>query len=133
MTEIKIRPLADFEWASVTLYIVYISGVMGLSEINCNHVNSFPLARIGPDKLLKQKERTLALLKGNKSKIERFVGERKSELEEGEISVLRSMYMQIGGLIDLVERHIGATEMYMADYAETLLDALEEVENEPLF
>jgi hypothetical protein len=102
----QLRNLSDFEWASATQYISYISSVAGLAEINSNHVISFPLARIGPDKLLKQKRRVLILLEGNKKSIERLVGERKSDLDENELAILRSLYVQYKANIETVEAHI---------------------------
>ncbi len=102
----QLKSLADFEWASATQYIIYVSSVARLSEINSSHVISFPLGRLGPEKLLKQKQRVLILLEGNKKSIEQFVGERKSQLDENELAVLRSLYVQYKGNIETVKGHI---------------------------
>lgn len=102
----KLLSLADFEWASAARYLVYISSVANLKEINSNHVISFPLGRLGPDKLLKQKERVLFLLEGNKSAIESFVGEHRNELVPNELVALRSLYVQYKGSIETVKSHI---------------------------
>lgn len=108
----QLKPLSAFEWASVSQYIVYISSVAGLKEFNSNDLISFPLAKIGAEKLLSRKERLLVLLRGNKKRIERFVGDRKEELGEGELSVLRSMYLQFKRSIETVEEHIRIAGLY---------------------
>ncbi len=130
LDEGSLRSLADFEWASATQYIVYISSVAGLSEINSNHVISFPLARLGPEKLLKQKHRVLVLLKGNKRSIERFVGERKSQLDENELAVLRALYVQYKSNIETVEAHISFILECIAEVELSLLNSQEKTEDD---
>lgn len=112
-----LKRLADFEWASATQYITYVSSVAKLSEINSSHVISLPLARMEPTKLLKQKRHVLSLLERNRENLERFVRERKSQLDDHEKAVLRSLYVQYNGNIETVEAHVVF-----------ILDRMEEVE-----
>lgn len=106
MSEKELLSLSDFEWASAARYIIYISGVANLKEINSSHVTSFPLANLGPDRLMKQKEGVLLVLEANKSSIERFVGEHEGDLAKEELAVLRSLYMQYKGNAEVVRGHI---------------------------
>lgn len=110
MREKKLLSLVDFEWASVARYIHYISSITGLKEINSNHVISFPLGRLGPHKLLKQKERVLLVLEENKRLVERFVGEHRDHLSDKELAVLRTLYMQYRSNVEMVEGHIDTIE-----------------------
>jgi len=108
----QLKPLSAFEWASVSQYIIYISSVARLVEVNSNDVVSFPLAKIGPKKLAARKERVLALLKSNEKQIERFAGARKEELGDSEMSVLRSMYLQFKRSAETVEEHLRIARLY---------------------
>ncbi len=126
----SLRCLADFEWASATQYIIYVSSAARLSEINSSHVVSFPLGRLGPEKLLKQKQRVLILLEGNKKNIERFVGERKSQLDENELAVLRSLYVQYKGNIETVKGHINYIEECEVELELALLKLQEKKEDD---
>jgi hypothetical protein len=121
MSSKKLRPLADFEWASAARYIVYVSCIAGLREINSSHVNSFSLTRLGPEKLLKQKERVLLLLEGNKASIERFVGEHMSELDDNELAVLRTLYLQYRDNVETVKGHIDFIGVCMVELELVLL------------
>ncbi len=125
--------LADFEWASAARYIVYITRAAGLSEINSNHVISFPLARIGPDRLLKQKKRVLSVLKGNKAGIERFVGAYRAELNASELTILRSLYLQYKDNEETVRGHISVIEECMVEIEIGILKSKEEGEDDTLF
>lgn len=129
-----LKPLSAFEWASVSRYIVYISSVAGLKEINTNHVISFSLTRLGVKGLVRQKERVLLQLRKNMGGLECFAEEHRGELEKEEISVLRSMYVQIRGSIAIVEGHIRMAERY-ANVVDDglLLEGETEVTDEPLF
>ncbi len=129
MSNEKMLSLADFEWASTARYIVYISSIANLKEINSNHVISFPLGRLGPEKLLKQKERVLFVLEGNKVSIERFVGERRSELDENELAVLRSLYMQYKSNIETVKGHIEVIGTCMVEIELGILQSQEKEED----
>lgn len=106
MSSRKLRRLSEFEWASVARYILYIEGAAGLVEINSNHVNCLGLRRLGLDKLLKQKDRTLKLLLGNKEKLEAFVGRYSPELGDDERAVLRTIYIQYQRSVSTVRDHI---------------------------
>ncbi len=106
MSERKLLALSDFEWVSAARYIIYISSIANLEEINSSHVVSFPLGKMGPERLLRQKESTLVALEGNRSSIERFVGEYKEDLGREELAVLRSIYMQYKGNAEVVRGHI---------------------------
>lgn len=129
----SLKTLKDFEWSSVTRYIVYVSRVARLSEINASHVVSFSLGRLGPDKLLKQKRRVLVLLEGNRAAVERFVGEHNSELHENELAVLRSIYLQCKSGIEMVKRHIIFIEQCVVDVELSLLRMEEAGRDDLLF
>ncbi len=133
MSSEKLLSLEDFEWASTARYIVYISGIANLREINSNHVISFPLGKMGPAKLLKQKERVLSLLEGNKTSIERFVGKRKNELDVNELAVLRCLYVQYKGNIETVKGHIEVIGTCLVEIELGILQSQEVDENDQLF
>lgn len=133
MSEKKLLKLADFEWASAARYIIYISSIANLKEINSNHVISFPLARMGPGKLLKQKESVLVALEGNKSSIERFVGEHKADLDPEELAVLRSLYMQYKGNAEIVRGHIGIIATCLVEIELGILQSQEVGSDDDLF
>ncbi len=126
----QLKPLSAFEWASVCQYIVYISSVAGLKEFNCSEVSSFPLARVGPEKLIARKERVLVLLRGNKIKVERFAGCYEEQLGEGEMSILRSMYVQFKRSIRMVEDQVRIAKLYQTANAPVHLPGAEEMEND---
>jgi len=125
--------LSDFEWASAAKYIIYISTAAGLKEINSNHVISFPLGRIGPDRLLKQKERVLVLLEANKRSIERFAGEHKQDLGEKELAILRSLYFQYKANAETVKEHIQAIGECMVAIELGILNSQRKGEDDALF
>ena len=129
----SILSLADFEWASTARYIVYISSIANLEEINSNHVICFPLGRLGPDKLLKQKERTLMRLEANRARIERFVGDRQNQLDENELAVLRSLYVQYKGNIETVKGHISVIGTCMVEIEFGILQSKEDDNDDLLF
>lgn len=125
--------LSSFEWASVSQYLVYVSSAAGLEEINSNHVTSFPLARLGPGKVIRQKERVLAKLRWNQRHLERFVGARKDGLENSEKAVLRSMYLQYRRNIETVEDHLRIAGMYGESVVNSQFQESKEVEDDLLF
>lgn len=133
MSSSKLLSLSDFEWASTARYIMYISSMTGLKEINSNHVISFPLGRLGPEKLLKQKENVLALLEANKASIERFVGERSAELDSDELAVLRSLYMQYKGNAETVRGHIDIVGTCLVEIELGILQSKEVDEDDESF
>ena len=126
----SLKRLADFEWAAAMRYIVHVSNVAGLAQINSNSVVSFALGRLGPDKLLRQKQNVLILLEGNKKSIERFVGAHKSKIGVNELAVLRSLYLQYKNDIEMVRGHIGFVEKCMAESELSLLKTKKEEEND---
>ncbi len=130
MADRKLKRISDFEWASVTQYLVYIASAAKLEEINSDHVNSFPLARLGAGLMALRKKRVLVKLRGNKEKLERFAGEFKGELGESEISVLRSLYVQYKRDIDTVEKHIRVVELYKEEFVNSMFDLDWEGNNE---
>lgn len=108
----KLKPLSAFEWASVSRYIIYISRAAQLQEINSNDVVSFPLARVGVEKVLVRKVRVLASLEYNQQRLECFVGLHKGDFEDNELSVIRSLYLQFNRSIETVNEHIGVAKSY---------------------
>lgn len=129
----KLLSLSDFEWASTARYIVYISSVANLKEINSNHVISFPLGRLGPVKLLKQKENVLSILEGNRTSIERFVGEHRAELDDNDLAVLRSLYLQYKGNAETVKGHIDIIETCLVEVELDIFQSKEAGEDEAVF
>lgn len=115
MSSGRLLSLCDFEWASVATYIVYFSSVAGLAEVNSDHVISFPLGRLGPEMLLKRKERVLTVLEGNRASIERFVGDRRDDLSEDELAVIRTLYLQYKASIETVRGHIEIASVCLID------------------
>jgi len=133
MIDRELLNLSDFEWASVARYIVYISSIANLKEVNTSHVHSFPLGRLGPKKLLKQKERILGVLEANKACIERFVGEHKGELDEGEMAILRTLYIQYRGNAEQVTGHIDAIRVFEVERQMFSAEVGEVTEDEELY
>lgn len=133
MSNGKLLTLSDFDWASAANYIIYISRVAGLREINSNHVISFPLARLGPEKVLKQKRRVLALLEENKASVERFAGEHKGDLGRKELAILRTLYLQYKASIETVTDHIDVIGIIVAEVELEILQFGEEDGNGELF
>lgn len=129
----KLLGLSDFEWASTARYICYISSIAGLKKINSNHVASFSLSLLGPEKLLKQKERVLLRLEGNKSSIESFVGRHMSELDELELAVLRSLYLQYRDNVETVRGHIDFIGQCVVEAEVNLLQSNRDGEDDALF
>ncbi len=129
----KMLRLSDFEWASAAKYIVYIAQITSLHEINSNHVVSFPLGRIGPDKLLKQKRSVLGLLKDNRRKLEVFVGEHDVQLCEREMAVIRSMYSQFSANCETVMAHIDICATVIAEIEVGILQSQGGGEDDQLF
>lgn len=133
MSDKKLLSLSDFEWASAARYIVYISSMANLKEINSNHVISFPLGKLGPDKLLKQKRRALILLEGNLSAIAAFVGEHQHDLGVNEMAVLRTLYVQYKNSMKTVTGHIKVIGALMIEVELGLLQSPEVSEDDALF
>ncbi len=133
MSSSKLLSLSDFEWASTARYIVYVSNIANLREINSNHVISFPLGRLGPEKLLKQKEAVLILLEENKASIERFVGKHRDELDENEMAVLRTLYLQYKSNAESVKGHIDIIASCMIEIELGIAQAQEVDSDDALF
>ncbi len=133
MSDSKLLLLSDFEWASTARYIVYISSIARLKEINCNHVVSFPLGRLSPEKLLKQKGSVLFDLEANKTKIERFVGEHKADLDVNELAVLRSLYFQYKNNAETVRGHIDIVKTCIEEIEVGILQSKEVDADDELF
>ena len=112
MLDSELKTLASFEWAYIGQYMVYITSVAGLDEINSDHVISFPLAQLGPEKLIARKTRVQVLLEGNIQKLERFVGAYREQLDESEVSVLRSLYRQYKCDSETVKGHLVTARQY---------------------
>lgn len=110
MTDKELKHLSDFEWASVAQYIVWVESAAGLSQINSSHVVSFPLARMGIDRLRLRLNRVETALLCNIAALERFVGERKSELTSNELAVLRTLYIQYKRNVETVKGHLEQVE-----------------------
>ncbi len=106
MSDKELRTISSFEWASVTQYIVYISVLIGLHDVNCNHIVSFPLVGLGAKALIVRKQRMISVLEVNKAKLERFVCAKKEELGSDEMAVLRSMYVQWRKSIETMRGHV---------------------------
>ncbi len=130
MSKFELKDLAEFEWASVAQYIVYISSVTQLEEIVSEHVVRFPLAGVGAEKLLLRKQRVLERLKGNKQKILRFAGEFEDELGENELSVLRTLYLQFKRGEEMVGEHLRIIKLYQDEENNSFFGTAEEASDE---
>ncbi len=110
MSDPKLLTISDFEWGSVGLYTHYISQCAELDELNMNRIYSFPLARLGVDKLMTQKIATEEKIKANLSRLEVFVGSDERCIKGDELVVIRSMYLQLKAVLNIVADHITALE-----------------------
>ncbi len=126
MPESELKSLSSFEWATVGRYMVYISCVAGLKEINSNHVYSFPLTQVGTIKLIARKTRVLAQLGGNMTALERFVGIHREKLEDDELAVIRSLYCQIKTWAEIVGGHLETAREFDAQEQLELTGVAEE-------
>lgn len=129
----RLKHLSDFEWASVAQYVVYISSIAGLAEVNSRYVVDFPLGRLGSDRLLKRKQRVLFLLESNMKRVERFVGEHRSELNDNERAVLRTMYMQYKSNAETVKGHIEVASQCISEIELAIEMSWKEDEDDQLF
>ncbi len=125
--------MCEYEWASVAQYLVYISGAADLSEVSSDQVVSFPLARMGADRVVARKTRLLLLLENNVTRLERFVGAYKEELNENELAVLRTLYIQYQRNIETVNAHLKVARMYRDEVDGLPIFGVKEVGDEPLF
>jgi len=112
MSDEKLQPISAFEWASVTQYIVYISGAAQLLEVNSDHVRCLRLSKKGANTLLSQKLRMSVILKTNLRRLEGFVERFRGQLESTELSVIRGMYRQLKDNLETVERHMKTIENF---------------------
>lgn len=128
--------VSDFEWASVSRYIVEVSVIMGLSNFNWDLVHSFPYERLGPDKLKARKIRLLCALMDDLDVIDGYVKENEKTLGKEEFAVLRGMYKQYDSCRVMLEEHLARIETFRAIFnAELLYVDIDEgvYENEPPF
>jgi len=131
MSDKRLQPISAFEWASVTQYIVYISGVAELLEINSSHVERLPLATLGPAKLLSRKLKMSVVLKSNLRRLERFAERFKDELDKNELSVVRGMYRQYKNNLETVQRHLEVIEDYARAVDKSMFEQSEAEDNAP--
>jgi hypothetical protein len=113
MLEGKLMRVCDFEWASVCQYMIYLSAMAELKEINFSGVTSFPYVTVGGEGLKSRKQRTLRLLEFNRTRLEVFVAERKDSIEDVELAVIRGMYRQLVESEKTVQGHLGTIERLM--------------------
>lgn len=106
MGDAKLLSISHFEWASVAQYIVYVSAVANLVEIDDSCVHSFRLSVYGPGGLVKRKTKMLSILEGNIARLERFVATFKESLEPVELVVIRGIYRSHMDCVSIVKRHI---------------------------
>lgn len=102
----EVPRVSDYEWASVTRYIVAVSSIMALHEFNWSAVHSFPYAKMGSTKLKDQKRRYLGKVVENIETLKEYVSRNKAELGTSEMVVLRGMYEQLSASKFLLEDHI---------------------------
>lgn len=133
VSDLVLRRMADFEWASACRYIVYLEDVAGLQPVNDTEINNFPVGRIGPKKVALRKKRALVTLEKNISSLSAFAGRHEAEFEPGELVVMRSMYGQIKVAIETVKGHIVAAEALARVTNVDFGAALEGDEDEQLF
>lgn len=102
----EILRVSDYEWASVTKYIVAVSAEMALHEFDWSAIHSFPYARMGSEKLRSKKVRMLGRVMDNIDSVKEYVTIHKSNLGTAEKVVLRGMYEQLDASKKLLEDHI---------------------------
>lgn len=127
----KVLRMADFEWASGTKYIVYLSAVLELEEINMNSVYSFRLSSLGAKKLIGQKasERNKAV--NNMKAVERWAGKNADTLAEEEKEILITMYNQYKGVVQTCVEHIETANKLVAIEKISLLGEVDESDDFP--
>jgi hypothetical protein len=130
MTDRRLLSMADFEWASVCRYVVYISQYIGLAEINSSRVNSFAMSRDGYVKTIRRKKKTLGIVRLNMKLLERFVGKNRDGLDDEEMAVIRSMYRQYAANAETVSRHIRAAEVYRKTSTKDFFEKAEDGKDE---
>jgi len=133
MAERKLQPISAFGWASVAQYTVYISGVARLLEVNSDHVNSLPLARMTPQKLLSRKLRTQVILRSNLRALEVFVEKYKADLGLSELSVIRGFYRQYKDSLETVEGHMQIIENYARSSDKSMFEQTHEKSDDQPF
>lgn len=113
------KRLKDFEWASATRYIVYISEVAGLTEMTDTAVYSFVVSRYGMGGLLRVKQKTADAIHDNMIKLEEFVTGHEGGINKLELAIIRSMYRSLKKNLEIVDTHIATcinARIHQEDY-----------------
>lgn len=109
---VVVMRVSDFEWASFSRYMEWVSVYIGLDDINWGNVYTFPYGRLGPDKLKARKVRLLSQIIGDIEKIDDYISEISDELGPPEQVALNSMKDQYASYRDLLEDHLGRIEVF---------------------
>jgi len=91
---------------------------------------SFPLSKVGSGKLVGRKTRVLAQLEANLQRLEKFVGRYKEALEDAEMAVLRTIYLQYKRNIETVVEHLRVARLYQEAKDAGFFPVDEEVEDD---
>lgn len=119
--------LSDYEWSSLAHYISYVEIVTGMTQVNTGVLYSFKAGKRGFPGLAKRKAKAMAVLGENRRLLCVWVDLHRSELDNEELVVLRSMYRQISEAIDMVSEH-EKRALELAKFIQ--LDAMDIVESE---
>lgn len=130
MADRPLKGLADFEWASVAQYLVYIEATAKLKPLSEAQIYNFPLARLGPEKLIAQKRRTKHSIEANLSNLASFVGKFSDDMTDEEKVVLRSLYRTIKGSLETVTEHLETAKGLKKLDQLTVLASTEDTEDE---
>jgi len=119
------KSIADYEWASLGRYVMWLEVQLGLNIINSDHVNSFSISRDGTDRLIAKKVRTEARIRENMDQLEKFIRSHGDELGVHELSVIRSFYRTLRMNAETCREHADVARTY-AKSVLTLFDVEEE-------
>ncbi len=131
MTDVKLRRLREFEWASVAQYLTYIEGVAGLVEVSSDDIYSFSVRR-GVEKLHRRKQKAAGVVEENMHSLERLVGRNKDTLDVYEMDIMRTLYRQYSSTLETLNRHVVSAKK-LVDIKQAGMFDREEAEDDLLF
>lgn len=113
------KRLADFEWASVAVYLAWLERFLGLKEINMSNIYSL---RVEPGKVsqaIDRKRQIFFTVQVNMGKIEQFVRDYKVDLSDEEMVAIRGEYRGMLGMKEIIKEQIqkmhGLEEYYQLE------------------
>jgi len=110
----RVMSIKDFEWAAAAQWIVWFASAAGVQEVGEVQINSFPLGRVGVDRLLKRKQKLQLVCDGNIAQIERFMGQWGKDVDSETLAVARAFYAQWKRYSETVKNHVDRLLVYEA-------------------